>query len=377
MMVRIVLAASVLLLSACGGGGSGVDVDTGLSARIDWQRDRAAVLAASGAQIFDAVAAAALAQSRFGSVTQSSNRGGDGLTADNARIAFDGQHPTLTVTRGDGRRDRLATSGDFDPIAEFRQSRIRDHASGGWSSLLVGEDSISVSRFVVSWNRRDPADYLAGAYWLRLSGLGDPEGFRFDHVEMGAAVDGPGLTTESPLSATHLASYTGPVRGYFAIEEGAAAGDDPNSARGSVELGSFSASIDLYANFRGQDPFIHGCIACGSPMRFHSLEADEDSGSASALEDSYRDYAIDLDLTPIAPDGSFHGTGVRVSMYGAGIEETAGSWGGMLSSVNDYDGNPRAAAGTFGATFTAAGQRRGAFAGMFMGWERPSRLVIE
>ena len=293
-MVRIVLAASVLLLSACGGGGSGVDVDTDLSARIDWQRDRAAVLAANGARIFDAVAAAALAQPRFGSVTQSTNRGGDGLTTDRARIAFDGQHPTLTVTRGDGRRDILASSGDFDPISEFRQSRIRRHTSGGWSSLLVGENSVSVSRFVVSWNRRDPADYLAGAYWLHLSSLSDPGGFRFDHVEMGAAVDGPGLMTETPLSATHLASYTGPVRGYFTIEDGAA-GDDPNSAPGSLELGSFSASIDLYANFRGQDTLsygfvglIHGCIACGSPMRFHSLEADEDSGRASSLDDSYR-----------------------------------------------------------------------------------------
>lgn len=381
MMVRVAFAAAVLSLSACGGGNN---VETGRPVTYDWQGDQPVVLATNRTKIFNAVDAAAVAHPRFGSVTQSSNRGGDGLTTDRARIAFDGQRPTLTVTRADGRRVTLSAVEHSSSVAESRPSRLHDYTSGGWASLRVTEDSISVSRFVVSWNSYDPTDYLAGAYWLHFSDLRDPAGFQFDHVEMGAVVDGPGLTTEPVLPATGGASYSGPVHGYFVVEDGATAGDDPLSAQGSLELGSFTSTIDLYASFRGQDPvtqdyqapFIHGYIGYAAPMQFHSLEVDEDSGPVSPLADSHRNYAVELDLTSVAPDGTFHGSGVSVSVSGVPAIESAGYWGGTLSSVQDRSGFPRSAAGTFGATFTTDDQSRGAFTGMFVGWE-PSRLVVE
>ena len=367
---------------------------------LDWQVDRPVVLAANRAQILGAVAAAAAARLRAGGLTRSGNRGDDGLTTDHARIAFDGRHPSLAVTRADGRRVTLADADHASPVAEFGRSRFHDHASGGWASLRVTDDSISVSRFVVSWNAYDPADYLAGASWLHfsdlgepegptfdhvevgadverhVSGLGDPQGLLFDHVEVGAVVDGPGLSAEFRMPPTGLASYSGPVHGYFAIEDGGVAGNGPLSARGSVELGSFAATIDLYASFHGEAPFIHGCIACGAPMRFHSLTVDAESGLAGPLAESYGEYEVEFDLTPIARDGTFGGSGVSVHAYGSHVSESAGSWGGRLSSVQDSEGEPRSAAGTFGATFATDGQRRGAFAGMFVGWE-PSSLVIE
>ena len=366
----------------------------------DWQADRPFVLAANRVQILGAVVAAAAARPVAGGLTRFGNRGGDGLTTDHAQIAFDGRRPSLAVTRADGRRVALADAAHASPVAEFRRSRLHDHASGGWASLRVTDDSISVSRLVVSWNAYDPADYLAGASWLHFSDLGDsegvpfdhvevgpdverhvsglvdPEGLLFDHVEIGAVVDGPGLSAEFRMPPTGLASYSGPVHGYFAIEDGAAAGNDPLSAQGSVELGSFAATVDLYASFHGEAPFIHGCIACGAPMRFHSLAVDAESGLAGPLAESYGEYDVEFGLTPIAQDGTFGGTGVSVHAYGSHVSESAGSWGGRLSGVQDSEGEPRSAAGTFGATFATDDRRRGAFAGMFVGWE-PSSLVIE
>ena len=374
--VPVALAAAVLSLSACGGGGSGGGVTPGPPVTLDWQADRPVVLAANRARILGAVAAAAAARPGAGGLTRSGNRGDDGLTTDQARIAFDGRRPSLAVTRADGRRVALAGADHATPVAEFRRSRLHDHASGGWTSLRVTDDSISVSRFVVSWNAYDPTDYLAGASWLHFSDLGDPDGFLFDHVEVGAVVDGLGLSAEFRMLPTGLASYSGPVHGYFAIEHAAAAGNDPPFARGSVELGSFAATIDLYASFHGEAPFIHGCIACGAPMRFHSLTVDEESGLAGPLAESYGEYEVQFDLTPIAPDGTFGGLGVSVYAYGFDVDESAGFWGGRLSGVQDSEGEPWSAAGTFGAAFGTDDRRRGAFAGMFVGWE-PSSLVIE
>lgn len=374
--VPVALAAAALWLSACGGGGSGGSVTAGPPVTSDWQADRPAVLAANRARILGAVAAAAAARPGAGGLTRSGNRGDDGSTTDRARIAFDGRRPSLAVIRADGRQVALADADHASPVAEFRGSRFHDHTSGGWSSLRVTDDSISVSRFVVSWNAYDPTDYLAGASWLHFSGLGEPEGLLFDHVEVGAVVDGPELSAEFRMPPTGLASFSGPVHGYFAIEGAAAAGGDPLSAPGSVELGSFSATIDLYASFHGEAPFIHGCIACGAPMRFHSLAVDAESGLAGPPAESYGEYEVEFDLTPIAPDGTFGGSGVSVRAYGFDVIESAGSWGGRLSSVQDSEGEPRSAAGTFGATFGTDDRRRGAFAGMFVGWE-PSSLVIE
>ena len=374
--VPVALAVAVLSLSGCGGGGSGGSVAAGPPATLDWQADRPVVLAANRARILGAVAAAAAARLRAGGLTRSGNRGNDGSTTDHARIAFDGRRPSLAVTRADGRRVALAAADHSSPVAEFQRSRFHDHTSGGWTSLRVTDDSISVSRFVVSWNAYDPADHLAGASWLHFSGLADPGGFLFDHVEVGAVVDGPELSAEFRMPPAGLASYSGPVHGYFAIEHAAAAENDPLSAPGSVELGSFAATIDLYASFHGEAPFIHGCIACGAPMRLHSLAVDEESGLAGPLAKSYGEYEVLFDLTRIAPDGTFGGSGVSVYAYGFDVAESAGSWGGRLSGVQDSEGEPRSAAGTFGATFGTDGQRQGAFAGMFVGWE-PSSLVIE
>ena len=374
--VVIALAAAVVLLSACGGGSSAGSVMTGSQVTSDWRADHPVVLAANRSHILGAVAAAAAAQPRVEGGTQSSNHDDDGLTTDHARITFDGRRPTLAVTRADGSRVTLTAADHSSSVPEFRQSRLQDHSSGGWTALRVTDDSISVSRLVVSWNAYDPTDYLAGAYWLHFSDLADPESFRFDHVEVGAVVDGPGLATEFHMPATGLASYSGPVHGYFAIADGAAAGERPLSAQGSLEVGSFSATIDLYASFFGEAPLIHGCIGCGAPMRFQSLAVDEASGLVGLLADSYGDYEVAFELTRIAPDGTFGGSDVRVYAAGFPAAESAGSWGGRLSGVQDSEGEPRSAAGTFGATFSTDDQRRGAFAGMFVGWE-PSSLVIE
>ena len=374
--VVIALAAAVWSLSACAGGGPAGSDMTGPPVTADWQADHPVVLAANRSNILGAVAAAAAAQPRGGGGTQSSNHDVDGATTDHARITFDGGRPTLAVTRADGSRVTLATADHAASVPEFRRSRLQDHSSGGWTALRVTNDSISVSRLVVSWNAYDATDYLAGAYWLHFSDLADPERFHFDHVEVGAVVDGPGLATAFHMPAAGLASYSGPVHGYFAIADGAAAGERPRSAQGSLEVGSFSATIDLYASFFGEAPLIHGCIGCGAPMRFHALAVDEASGLAGPLADSYGDYEVAFDLTRIAPDGTFGGSDVRVHVSGFPAAESAGSWGGRLSGVQDSEGEPRSAAGTFGATFSTDDQRRGAFAGMFVGWE-PSSLVIE
>ncbi|MYK32550.1 MAG: hypothetical protein F4051_12805, partial [Boseongicola sp. SB0670_bin_30] len=95
----VALAAAALALSACGGGGSGGSVTAGPPVTSDWPAARPAVLAANGAQILGAVAAAAAARPGAGGLTRSGNRGGDRSTTDRARLAFDGRRPSRAVPR--------------------------------------------------------------------------------------------------------------------------------------------------------------------------------------------------------------------------------------------------------------------------------------
>ena len=54
---------------------------------------------------------------------------------------------------------------------------------------------------------------------------------------------------------------------------------------------------------------------------------------------------------------------MSVYAYGFDISESAGSWGGRLSGVQDSEGEPRSAAGTFGATFATDDQASGRLRG--------------
>ena len=161
MFLRCAFAFALLSLSACGGGSDETSKTDPLSA-FDWQRDQDAVLANNHARILDAFTAAAANVPRFGSVTQSSDQG-----ADSASITFDGRNPTLTVARAeapgielDGGTDLVRSSGVYG------NSPIPGQVIGDWTLFDAGEDSVSVSYSLVSWDRDDPTDYLAAGYWI-------------------------------------------------------------------------------------------------------------------------------------------------------------------------------------------------------------------
>ena len=112
-------------------------------------------------------------------------------------------------------------------------------------------------------------------------------------------------------------------------------------------------------------------------MDLDTLVIDGLTGESFAFSESNVDYLVWLDPAPLAADGTFAGSEVRVDKSGYPLAASSGTWGGRLSGIADPDGVPRLAAGTFGASFESSGQTEGAFIGVFVGGERPSYLVIE
>ena len=134
--ILTLLIAGTVTLAGCGGGGGGNVRPSG-----DGFAPRTVNDAYSADPGRTRTAAARVASSlpRFGSVTQSTNRGVSGVTTDAASTTFDGRNLSLTVSRQDGSSLRFNSATDTVPgYSTIGQSPIAGHTA-------------VVSRFV-SWN---------------------------------------------------------------------------------------------------------------------------------------------------------------------------------------------------------------------------------
>ena len=292
----------------------------------------------------------------FGSVTQSSNFGGV-AGGSPASASFDGTGLEVTISREDGSSLEFDSSTDPYEYAAV-ESGIDGHTGTSGIILDFEETSISAASVKVSWDNSDPADYLAGGYWVHVqinASLTD-----VTRVEIGAFMDGPELSVSSPpdLPTMGTASYSGPAEGFYAQ----AYGSDAEVSAGSTAGGLFYSAIDLTADFDART--ISGCVGCSSPIHYVGTFHDAATGRE-------RDVAVSggeelrLGPTPIDSNGSFRNKAVWLTSSDFNVTSTSGAWGGQFSNIQDAAGDPRLVAGTFGGESVTSGDTEAVFIGAY------------
>lgn len=347
-------AALILMLSGCGGNGgdsgppTAAGPPTGTLAPNDARR-------AASQQGLQAARRAAASTPQFGSVTQSSNR------TDRASARFSAG-PRLRV---DITRQRAGTISLDTALHTVAKESITSPVTGRrLSQAVVLEHSASEATLglvAVDWSSTDSSDYLAGGYWLHMTG--DIYEGRLTGAEVGAFVDGPEIrgTPSMPLRGT--ATYDGLAAGLYASRYGS---DIPGVPQGTHELGEFSGDLRLTADFADQT--IHGAVTNVSL----SYVGETPNGAVYAEVDQATDYRVNLGATRIGSNGTFTGNSISVT-HPLIASRTEGSWGGRFSTVDDRAGNPRMVAGTLGGTSTTPGGSTSSFVGPFYGATPESR----
>lgn len=298
-----------------------------------------------------AVARAATAMPRFGSVTQSSNGDGSGVTADTASASFDGTRYVLRIEREGG--SGLA----FDTAIHTRESEDAASSTEGnsdrhYTLLARGDGSHAVASFYTSWNDADPADYLTGGYWKRVRGdLRSPEPAG---VEIGAFLDGPELSANAALPGRGTAAYRGWASGHYAYTHG----------NGTVEIGEFQAHATLAADFAAAR--VDGCIGCDGRMSLSGVRTAPDGKKTVFSNDASRTRIL-LGAAGFDATGAFSIRDVAIEIDGRVVARGGGSWGGRFSGIPDGDGHPRLIGGTAGAEGAGPGAKQGVFVGAYFG----------
>ena len=358
----------LLLLTACGGGGgsssalSGSDTSSppestsashhqpvsALSSQQNVQRT-------SPDQQGRAATVAANTLPNFGSVTQSSNRGTDGISSDAATAVFDGQNVQVTIERLDGSTFVLDTTDDIFLKAPFIP-HISSHTSG--QEAYVGEltdTSFYLAYVGSSWS--STSDFLAGGYWMRANGL-DTASPTF---EMGAFVDGPEISQSATLPSTGTANYTGPTQGFYYHEYQG----NPLVPNGTQEIGEVIGIITLTVDF--ENSLINGCVGCTQRSLVTGVAVDPQGQTYFEFENVPIGYRVVYGPTPIGSDGSFRGPNVSLVNPDHPVTESSGSWGGQFSNIPDAEGDPRLVTGTGGGDYTHANGTHGVWIGAFLG----------
>ena len=299
---------------------------------------------------------AANALPNFGSVTQSSNRGADGISTDAATAVFDGQDVQVTIERLNGSTFVLDTSDDVFLKSPF-VSDIPELPQG--QAAYIGEltdTSFYLAYVGVSWS--SASDFLSGGYWMRGDGI-DTSSPSF---EMGAFVDGPEISGPTTLPTVGTASYRGTAQGFYHHTYGTSTVD--RIPAGTQEIGEVTGTITLDVNFAV--PEIRGCVGCTEHSRVTAVAVDP-QGQFYEYENAAITYQVVYGPTPIDSDGRFRDSSVRLVNYVHAIETSSGSWGGQLSNIPDADGVPRLVVGTGGGQYTHADGAHGVWIGAFFG----------
>ena len=350
-----IAVAAALLLAACGGGG-GSPPTTGVApppqtpdstssptvGQVNQFRQQVAV--AVSRVVFDDT------RPYFGSAAVAT-----APRVTDVETTFDGQRVTVTIGRA-GRDVLLDTGGTWLDVGETasslglpdRRSRTRlIHVTDGANGTL--------GLVTVDWTDGDPADYLAGGYWLRY----EPNSRQ--SVQVGAFVDGPELDLSSPptLPVTGYASYLGTGGGLYATEYG----NDFLLPPGSTETGEFIGNASLTVSF--DDNTVEGCVGCGGGLRVVGIGRNSATGQVEEF-DTQTFYAVEFGQVPLnRANGTFQGTDVRLTHSLEGDFPTTGTWAGQFSNQPNVNGEPRAAGGAFVLAATTRGGSRAVLTGAF------------
>ena len=335
----------LLILSACGGGGS-----SGSSGPISNMMPPAApvtaddVRVANADAIQDAALGASISVPTFGSVMQSTGAAKTGISS-----SFDGQRLAVSIGRqgaSDIVLDTDNTIPDTDSGTDTSIVGLAGRSSRTRTVLSYTATSATLGVAAVDWANGDPADYLAGGYWVHADG--DVAAGVVNNIEAGAFVDGPELSLSSPpnLPVQGTASYSGTAAGLYAVQHGA----DGYGPAGSAEAGEFGAIADLTADFSANT--IGGCVGC--------------RGGILIDGDLLTDYRVNLGTAPIDSNvGTFTSQSVTLSSATVPISQSSGAWGGRFSNIPDAAGDPRLVAGTFGGQAATPGGSQAVFLGAF------------
>ena len=349
---RFTLAcAAVLVLTACGGGSGGARSDPPEAPSTLTANQAQGLASQRGLR---AAQRAAGSFPRFGSVTQSTNRDGSGITTDRASTTFfAGPRLVVDITRRSGGTLSLDTAQhtvDSDTVTssvtgrESAQAVVFKHSASELTLGLVATD----------WSSDDHTDYLAGGYWLHATG--DIYEGEVTSAEMGAFVDGPELRGTPNLPVTGTATYNGFAAGLYASRYGT----DALVPAGTHELGEFSGDLSLTADFDAE-------LVSGGVDNVHlSYIGTTPDGEIYVGVDEPTAYRVDLGTASFGSGGTFTGTDVTLNHPVLSIN-SEGSWGGRFSTVDDSAGNPRLVAGTLGGTGTTPGGSTSSFVGAFYG----------
>lgn len=296
---------------------------------------------------------------RFGSVTQSSNSGVGNITTDAAQTTFDGRNINITVTREDNTSFSVNSSTDtFE--SESVSSPIPGHRGRDDVLVKVENTNATLGRFSTSWSNTDPTDYLAGGYWLHITGSAGLA--TITGAEVGAFVDGPELSSAPTLPSLGQASYAGPAGGLYGFQYGALRAQYEEVPVGTLELGEFSGTITLTADFSRST--IEGCVGCTGIISVQGATITP-SGQVGTFSSSGTGVRVRLGPTNFESNGRFRDQSVSIEIDRVNVVQSSGSWGGMFSNIPDSSGQPRLVAGTAAGKWTESDSSTGAFVGAF------------
>ena len=118
---------------------------------------------------------------------------------------------SLIIRRTDGSGLAFDSATDTFDQAGFT-SGIPGHTGRAYALLDHTSTSVSVSATYVTWDSDDHSDYLAGGYWMHLTGTSEPLQIT-GGLKIGAFADGPELSGTPTLPGVGTASYRGPSGG--------------------------------------------------------------------------------------------------------------------------------------------------------------------
>lgn len=339
-----VALCGLILLSACGGGGSRpspvVEMPPAPDPFETAVERTTTVLRQAAQQSSDPLGAIrTVDEPLFGSVIQTRRTAGmpqaTGIetTWDPTSGRF-----TATLTRDGGNPLTIDTARDLsDILAEYAPAtnRVTNRPARDGIALQVDGSTVTVGVASIEWSNTNPTDYLAGGAWIHVDVSQGLE------AEVGAFIDGPAFDD---------VALTLPLTGEATYEGRAAGGYLSRSGTGVLGTGTYDGALTLTADFAQST--ISGTV---SQIGLVNL-------SGVAVRSGYTAY---LDPAPINQAGSFVGSGLRV--VHPTIVSSEGSWAGRFANVNDMAGNPRAVAGTTQGSFTAADGTEAIFSGAFYG----------
>ena len=345
-------AFAALLLAACGGGG-------GTSESTPQPEIMATDITGPNLGKIERTARnVGSSRPRFGSVTQSSNRDNAGTTTDVARARFDGDDMTVTIKRANASNVTISTTMDATATGAI-DSIIDGHTLQAWTTFKHTDTSATASRLITSWSNTDSTDYLAGGYWIHMSGSIDPLNIR--RFDVGAFVDGPELSGSPNMPIQGQARYAGPTAGLFAERIGS--GFPGSAPPGSVKIGEFISFINLTADFSNRT--ISGCVGCITPIVASGYYTDGATGTIYEFTRDTLYYQVYLDSASFNSNGQFHNENIRIVSTAPNFPDiqSTGAWGGRFSNKADSMGEPRLVAGTLGGYGTTPDRSEGTFVG--------------